>query len=133
MKQTTILINFLIFILLLLACRSRGNSITTISFSELISDPIKYSGKNICTEGIYLSGFEASALGADIYELNGSIYLTEPAIWIEGIEVINLTECKTSNGYSFCPAKVCGHFEYGQKYGHLGGYEYQIISSKINP
>ena len=133
MKQPTIIINSIILILLLVACRSRVRATNHVNFLELISDPIKFSGTNICIEGIYVSGFEVSALGADIYELNGSIYLTEPAIWVEGIEVKNLDECKVSQGYSFCPAKVCGLFEYGHQYGHLGGYEYQIKSSKINP
>ena len=133
MKQSMLLVSYILLVLLLTACRLPGDNTKIVNFSELISNPEEYNGTNICTEGIYLSGFEASSLGAGFYELSGSVYLTEPAIWVEGTEITELGECKTSQGYSFCSAKVCGHFEYGRHYGHLGGYEYQIISSKINP
>jgi hypothetical protein len=132
MKQASLFLKLFIFFFLLAACRSRDGTSLTIPFIELLSNPIKYSGSNICTEGIYLSGFEVSALGADTYTLNGNIYLTEPAIWVEGVEVVNLNECKVYQGYSFCSVKICGRFEYGNQYGHMGGYEYQIISSQIN-
>ena len=128
-----LLISYICLVLLLAACRLPGDNTKVVNFSELISNPKEFNGTNICTEGTYLSGFEASSLGAGFYELSGSVYLTEPAIWVEGTEILNLEECKTSQGYSFCPAKVCGYFEYGRKYGHLGGYEYQITSSKITP
>lgn len=133
MKHTKLLISYISIVLLLTACRLPGDSPKDVNFSELISNPSEYNGTNICTDGFYLSGFEASSLGAGIYELGGSVYLTEPAIWVEGIEINDLGECQISQGYSFCQTKVCGHFEYGRQYGHLGGYEYQIISSKVNP
>lgn len=101
-----------------------------ITFKELVTNPGKYTGNFLCTEGVYLNGFEIAALGAAVVERDGFHYLSDPVIWIEGLEPTLRNECLSSLGYQFCPALVCGRFEYGESYGHLGGYKYQIRSEK---
>lgn len=122
---------FLLMILLFLAgCQSAPDAVLDIPFDTLVADPGKYDGEFFCTEGIYLSGFEISALGAATYERDGFLYLTEPVIWIERADVKTQAECTSFQGYQFCPVQVCGRFKFGGSYGHLGGYKYQIESTQ---
>ena len=121
----------LLMILLSLAgCQSAPDVVVDIPFETLVTDSASYTGKQICTEGIYLSGFEISALGESTYERDGFPYLTEPVMWIERADVKTQAECASFQGYQFCPVQVCGRFKFGGSYGHLGGYKYQIESTQ---
>ena len=64
-----------------------------VDISDLLSNPERYQGREICTEGIYVSGFEASAVGASTYQVGGAVYLTEPAIWIERADIRSSSDC----------------------------------------
>jgi len=102
---------------------------TDVPFSELTTHASKYTGQRICTQGVYLSAFEINALAASTYQRDGATYLTEPTIWIEGTNFALSSDCITSDTrppMKFCQARVCGLFEAGGSYGHLGGYPYQI-------
>lgn len=106
-------------------------SVKNVAFSELISNPQKYNGKHVCTEGVYLSSFEVSVLGAEISGQGINMQLVEPTIWIESREGIKFkSDCleirELYGTAEFCNAKVCGIFEYGERYGHIGRYDYQI-------
>ena len=100
-----------------------------VDIDNLLSSPERYHGRETCTEGIYVSGFEASALGASTYQVGGAVYLTQPAIWIERADIRSRSNCfetQTTPPAKFCHAIVCGLFEYGGDYGHGGAYEYQL-------
>lgn len=102
---------------------------TRADISDLLSNPERYQGREICTEGVYLSGFEASALGASTYQVSGAVYLTEPVIWIERADIRSKGDCfetQTTPPSEFCTVTVCGLFECGGEYGHLGAYECQL-------
>ena len=108
--------------------------IAYVEFKELVEHPEAYDGKIIRTEGTYLNAFEASALAASTYEYNGRTFLSDPIIWIEGGNIESKNDCLTikdeiSYPTEFCIARICGLFEYGKQYGHLGQYEYQIDTS----
>lgn len=96
---------------------------------DLLSSPQSYQGEEICTEGVYASGFEINALGASTYQRGDAVYLTEPAIWLERAEIRASNDCfssATTPPVEFCKVTVCGFFEYGGNYGHVGSYEYQL-------
>jgi hypothetical protein len=100
-----------------------------VEFGELVADPQRYDGSEICTEGIHAMGFETNALGASTYDGGNTVYLTEPTIWIEGAEIRVTGGCLESGDSpraEFCPVQVCGVFEAGRGFGHLGGYKYQL-------
>jgi hypothetical protein len=100
-----------------------------VGIDDLTSDPRSYQKKEVCTEGIYASGFEVNALAASTYREGDAVYLTEPAIWIEGAQIRSRSDCfesATTPPIEFCKVTVCGFFEFGGQYGHLGGYEYQL-------
>lgn len=101
---------------------------TDVSFNDLMAMPATYAGKQICTHGVYLSGFEVEALGQDTVERDGVLYLTEPSIWLERAKIEAESDC-TEVGTPparFCQARACGRFDSGGGYGHLGGWNYQI-------
>ncbi len=100
-----------------------------VDISDLLSNPERYQGREICTEGVYVSGFEASALGASTYQVGRAVYLTEPAIWIEGADIRSRSNCfeaQTTPPAEFCKVTVCGLFECKGKHGHLGAYQCQL-------
>jgi hypothetical protein len=100
-----------------------------IEFVDLIATPEKYSGKSIRSEGIYVRGFECSALGVSTYKKGEAVYLTKPTIWIGDANIESKTDCFTVDllpPAEFCTIKISGIFEYGDRYGHLGQYKYQI-------
>jgi hypothetical protein len=100
-----------------------------VEFGELVAHPQRYHESELCTEGIYATGFETNALGTSTYEVDKGVYLTEPTIWIEGADVRVRGDCLKARGIpeaEFCPVEVCGVFEAGGGFGHLGAYDYQL-------
>jgi hypothetical protein len=128
-KKRILLLAAFLLIISINGC-SQGHG-KMIEFGDLVSNPQKSQGKNICTEGVYVSGFEVSALGSSTYQRGSAVYLTEPAIWIErpDITITSRSDCfstETLTPFQFCRATVCGVFETGGNYGRLGAYRFQI-------
>ena len=102
----------------------------TVVITDLLANPDKFNGKKIRTTGIRVSGFEVNALSESTIERDGAVYLKEPTIWLEGDTVGNEQDCfKGKVGFppaTFCTVDVTGIFEYGDRYGHTGGYKFQI-------
>jgi hypothetical protein len=123
---------FLLSFFLLLsssACTSSPSGPQQVEFSDLVTNPERYDGEAICTEGIYLVAFEVNAMGSGIYTQDEYVYLNEPSIWLEGAEIENQGECfqvEREPGANFCPVRACGQFETGGNYGHLGSWEFQL-------
>ena len=131
MKKAVLAIARLLIIVLIGGCLGTPKRTTGefVEFSELVANPQRYHGSEICTAGVYASGFETSALGASTYELDGAVYLSEPTVWIEGAEIRSTGQCVEAGGApqaEFCNVEVCGLFESGGGFGHVGGYEYQL-------
>ena len=122
---------FLLLLALLSGC-GRGNTGDTerfVDFDELVTNAQSYHGQQLCTAGVHVLGFETSALGASTYRRGTAVYLTEPAVWIEGAEIRTTGDCFTSYTAppaEFCQVELCGLFESGGGYGHLGGYQHQL-------
>jgi hypothetical protein len=143
-EKPLLLIYLLVFCCLLGGCwvlRStvgRPGAMMNVPWKELVADPSQYHGKMVCTEGIYLQGFEVSALGAETQNRDGLIYLVEPAIWIEGAEIISRSNCVIQSDNlgtqktEFCQVTVCGWFEHCRKCGHLDDYEYQLLYTDLS-
>lgn len=108
--------------------------VISVTIPELISNPSLYNGRLIKTSGFGVFGFEANALGDSLERRNDAVYLKEPAIWLEGQEVVIAKQNCFSEDFlppaTFCEVSVEGIFEYGGNYGHLGQYRYQIRSFK---
>ena len=131
MWKGRVAILLLLLIALLSGCGrwTTGDAESFVDFAELVANPQRYHGRQICTDGVYVVGFETSALGASTSQSESAIYLTQPAIWVGEAEIHSTGDCFTKDTEppaEFCPAEVCGLFESGGGFGHLGGYEYQL-------
>jgi hypothetical protein len=107
-----------------------------VPYGDLVAYPDQYTGMWLCTEGIHASGFEVNDLGTSTYEKDGYPHLAEPVIWLEQADFQSRQDCHESDttpSFEFCQAVVCGVFEMGGGYGHLGAYEYQIRGEGIQP
>lgn len=134
MREAALGIASLLSVLLIAGCRGTPQRTIgeVVEFSELVAHPQRYHGSEICTSGVYAAGFETSALGASTYEVDGAVYLSQPTIWIEGAAIRYRGECVEGGGIpeaEFCQVEVCGLFEFGGGFGHLGSYECQLRGS----
>ncbi len=121
-------------VLLIVSLSCGGNSqADDVTISQLTSSPERYDGKFVRTEGFYLSAFETSALGESTYRQGEMVYLTEPAIWLDPSTIESREDCfqtATVPPEEVCKVKVAGYFEYGEGYGHLSAYKYQITARR---
>jgi hypothetical protein len=136
-------INLLLICCTLASCgvlrsAARSNAMINVPLKQLVANPSHYHGKVVCTEGIYLEGFEVSALSVETNNRDGLTYLTEPALWIEGAAIVSRSNCFVQNdnlgpqSFEFCQVTVCGRFEHCRKCGHLDGYKYRLINADIS-
>ena len=90
-----------------------------VSFDELISNATNYNGTNVCVEGDYTVGFETSALSGQI--------------WVDGKLTTSGLTCEGAGRVQQCNgnAVVCGKFDSGGKFGHLGRYGFQITNATM--
>lgn len=114
---------------------SACSSTAEVTFAELVAEPARYNGRTVTLEAFYFHSFETSALCASLVEsvqFPGHLVPTQPLIWLEGglpLDVFNqLTEETYENGPSsyYGKLRIKGVFEYGDRYGHVGGFDYQL-------
>lgn len=110
-----------------------------VALDELFSNPGKYNGKNVITEGFYFSGFEVIVLSESLeYSgyAEGHMVPEGRMLWIEGgipKEIYDRLYQQQMMGPSerYGKIRVEGKFEYGGKYGHLGAYSYQMAPFRV--
>jgi hypothetical protein len=107
----------------------------SVPLAELVANPSRYHGQEVCTEGIYVRGFEVSVLGVGTQEKGGITYLAEPMVWVEGAEIASSENCFSQREglgappIEFCRVTICGRFEHCHKCGHLDGYAFQLTNA----
>ena len=90
-----------------------------VSRQDLNSNPARWDRKHIVYEGVYRRGFEISGLDE---------------IWLEtSPNPTILNKPGESTGLSSNKVRVTGILfaRPGARYGHLGGYKFQMTASKI--
>jgi len=110
-----------------------------VTFKELLANPSEYDGKGITIVGFYFQGFEVSVIAENLeYSgyAEGHLVPKSEMVWIEGgipREIFNSLYLQSMMGPEerYGKVRVTGTFEYGEKYGHLGGYNSQIIPSDV--
>lgn len=115
-----------------------GSTDQSVTFSQLISQADKHNGKTVTLEAFYFSGFEIMALAGSLGPAGeGRGVPIGTLIWVEGgipqeLQSKMHTQTVSPSGYieRLGKLKVTGRFEAGGKYGHLGGYQYQIAVNK---
>ena len=96
---------------------------SSVTLSELLKSPKKYSNQKICTEGVYYDDFETSVLVESFDE--EKVFDTQEAIWVK-----NETEkdilVVVSEKKAVQEIKTCGVFQTGGGFGHLGAYKHRL-------
>jgi hypothetical protein len=110
-----------------------------VTIEQLSASPDRYRGKSIVIEGFYFQGFETIVMCEEL-ELSGlaegHLVPIGEAIWVEGgipedvFEALYLQEMMGPEE-RFGKVRVRGKYEYGGEYGHLGGFNSQIIPSEV--
>src|SRR5215467_464704 len=95
-----------------------------ITFCELVKHPELYNGKEVTIQAQYARGFEWSALFSQ--ECSGQV-------WLEGGGLDDASTQTLKQAYNAGPTylTVRGTFSSGSRYGHMGGYLYQIEAHKL--
>lgn len=90
-----------------------------VSMYELLTHPYRYDGKKVQIMGYYFSGFEMSAIFADLPAPDKDLNFRD-AVWLEGS-----TSALGQNGSA---VTVVGTFHAGPS-GHLGQYPGELIAA----
>lgn len=102
--------------------------------------PKLYAGKNVTIEGFYFQTFETNVFCDALQVQSGTTdYLIpkEPFVWAEGgLPKAIFDRLYTETRPNFATAyygklRITARFDYGGKYGQLGGFRYQIVISAI--
>jgi len=133
------IITSVILLLLIFAPGCGHDKDQEVTFQELLANPSEYDGKRITIVGFYFQGFEVSVIAENLeYSgyAEGHLVPKGETTWIEGgipREILNGLYLQSMMGPEerFGKVRVTGTFEYGEKYGHLGGYNSQIIPSNV--
>lgn len=94
---------------------------TVASLEEIKADPARFDRKTVVYEGVYRHGFEISSLDGDIW------LGTQPNAVIIGAPTA------PPQGRAAYRVRATGTLfsKPGAHYGHLGGYSFQLIASKL--
>ena len=124
--------------LLLLAASVSGCTLggrTQVTFDQLFANPGKYNSREISIEGFYFQGFEIVVLSERLeYSglAEGHLVPKGRMVWVSGgipKEVYDALDRQGQMGPAerYGKVRMTGKFEYGGKYGHLGGYSCEIV------
>jgi len=121
-------------------CHGVGEEQThELTFEQLFTDPAQYHGKQITLEGFYFQGFEVIVLSERLEPsgyAEGHLVPKGSILWVEdGIppEIYDRLYEQDMMGPEerYGKMRVAGIFEYGGRYGHVGGYDAQITPSEV--
>ena len=111
-----------------------------VDIEDIFSDSDKYNGKNVIIEGFYFQGWEIIVLSEKLEPsgyAEGHLVPEGRMIWVKGgipKEVYEMLYKQQMMGpeEQFEKIRIQGINEYGGEYGHLGGFNSQIIPHKVD-
>jgi hypothetical protein len=129
----------LLSIMILPGIGCKQAKVNEVAFQQLISRPEQYSGDKITIEGFFFQGFEVQVIAQGLdYSGYAEEHLVPKGemIWFDGAiprEVYDGLYQQHMMGPDerFGKIRMTGKFEYGGQYGHLGGYSFKIVPSKV--
>ena len=138
--QYWIIVSISLTALLVVGCTNQNvDQENRITFEQLFSNPSQYNGKDISIEGFVFLGFEIMVISEELkYSgyAEGHLIPSGRMLWIEGgvpTDIYDGLSEQNMMGPTERYGKILikGIFEYGEQYGHLGGYESQITPKEI--
>ncbi len=110
-----------------------------VTLGELFARPDSYIGREIFLEGFYFHGWESNLMSERMEAsglAEGHLWPQSQMIWLEGstpTEVFDRLHQQEMMGplERYGKVRVEGIFERGDRYGHLGGFDAQIVISEM--
>jgi hypothetical protein len=139
-KRSSIWIALILLLLIpTVACETARPDTAYLTLEQLLSNPGRYNGHQVTVEAFYFSGFEINVLseGLDYSGFaEGHLVPKGRMVWVEGgipKEVYDRLYQQQMMGpiERYGKVKMTGKFQSGGKYGHVGGYDYQIVLSSV--
>lgn len=117
----------------------QATEVQEVTFEQLFLQPDQYDGKDVLIEGYYYQGFETIVLSENLAysgHAPGHLVPEGKMLWIEkGIpkEIYDNAYQQQMLGplERYGKVRMKGQFEYGDKYGHGGGFDSQIVPSEV--
>ncbi|MDD5590352.1 MAG: hypothetical protein PHY18_00260 [Dehalococcoidales bacterium] len=143
MKRSFVLVCtiFITTLVLLTGCHiDKTDVIGEVTFDDLFTSPSQYDEKEVVLDGYYFAGFETMVIAEGMkYSgyADGHLIPDGRYVWVEGglpIEVYDQLYRQDMMGPEerYGKVRITGIFEYGGAYGHLGGFDCQIIPGEVD-
>jgi len=137
-RFVVVVVKVLLIMSIAISC-TRWQSETPLTLEQLFANPGKYNGKTVTLEAFYFHGWETIVLSERVEPSGyapGHLVPKGRLIWVEsGIpkEIYDALYVQQMMGPAerIGKLKVKGKFEYGGKYGHVGGFDAQIVPSEV--
>jgi len=108
------------------------------TFAQLVAEPGKYNGQVITIEGFWFDGFEIAVLAERLEPSSFAPGNVQPAgtlIWVknglpEEVSERLYLQPNNATGYPahYGKVKLTGILEFGDRYGHMNAYNYQLTT-----
>ncbi len=131
-----LVIRLLVMLAVLLVLTSCGNQQTNtpVTLEQLLASPSKYNGKTVTVEAFYFHGWETIVLSETIKPSGyapGHLVPEGKLIWVNGgipKDIYDKLYVQQQMGPEerIGKLRIKGKFEYGGKYGHVGGFDAQL-------
>ncbi|MDD4985076.1 MAG: hypothetical protein PHQ43_04685 [Dehalococcoidales bacterium] len=143
MKRNFVLVCtiFIMTLLVLTGCQiNKTDVIEEVTFDEIFANPSQYDGEKVVLDGYYFAGFETMVIAEGMkYSgyADGHLIPDGRLVWVEGgipIEIYDQLYRQDMMGPEerYGKFRITGIFEYGGAYGHLGGFDCQIIPEEVD-
>ena len=112
----------------------------SVRLDELLAGAAGFNGATVEVEGFYFHGFETIVLAERLEPsglADGHLWPRGAMLWIEGNgiprEIYEQMHSQDMIGpvERYGKLRVVGRFEYGDRYGHGGGFDAQIVSEQV--
>ena len=115
-----------------------AGEVQVMTLGELFASPDQYNGNEILLEGFYFHGWESNLLSERMEAsgfAEGHLWPRGAKVWVEGSiprEVYDRLHQQEMTGplERYGKVRIKGTFHYGEEYGHLGGFDAQIVPSQ---
>ncbi|MAF39330.1 MAG: hypothetical protein CL696_10750 [Chloroflexi bacterium] len=116
-----------------------GDDVQDTTLGDLFASPDRYNSREIILEGFYFHGWESNLLSERMESsglAEGHLWPQGQKVWVEGsipTEVYDRLHQQEMMGplERYGKVRIKGTFQYGDRYGHLGGFDAQIVLSEV--
>ena len=144
MLRFTVGLGVAALLLIVMACQTSEttlptNEVEVTTLAELLASPDRYNGREILLEGFYFQGWESNLLSESMEptgQAEGHLWPAGQTIWVEG-PIPSVVYDGLHQQDMIGPVErygkvlIKGIFQSGEGYGHLGGFDAQIVPSDV--